>query len=513
MSRFTQRRQFLRHGAALTGLAASPWALNLAQLGSAEAATTTDYKALVCIFLAGGNDAHNTVVPTDAVSWRCYAGTRDPVLRAQLAGTSLSSSDASTSLALPQSSLLSITHANKAGLNTGRTFGLHPQLKQIKQLYASGKAAIVANVGPLLAPMAKVDALDPSFPIPAKLYSHNDQTWTWQSFQPEGASGGWGGRLMDSLAASNANAVFTAVGAGGSGVWLSGNTVAPFQIGAAGTVTMGGESGTIMGNATLHQAVRIVANMTPSTADPFAADLARVTTRALSAELILKSALSSAFMAPWGTPGASSQASDPLLKYTNPNTGASTLNPLAAQLQMVARMIAARTNSRVGAMRQVFLVQLGGFDTHSNQLTQHADLLAKLDHAVGYFYNALGAMPDGVNMRSMVTTFTASEFGRALMNNGDGTDHGWGGHHFVIGDAVKGADVYGTYPQFLAFDGAGEFFSNDLLTGGVLLPNLSLDQYVYTLGKWMGVAEANLLSVCPNIQNFASTSRNIGFLG
>jgi uncharacterized protein (DUF1501 family) len=275
--------------------------------------------------------------------------------------------------------------------------------------------------------------------------------------------------------------------------------------------TMGGETGSILDSTALFQGVRSVAAMADPT-DPFAQDYAAVVNRALSSETILKTGLPSATIAPWGTPGASSQASDPLLKYVNPNTGASAFNPLAAQLQLVARLMAARNNSRIGAKRQVFMVNLLGFDTHSAQLLTHADLLAKLDHAVGYFYNLLGSMPDGANMRSQVTTFTASEFGRALVNNGDGTDHGWGGHHFVIGDGVKGADVYGAYPEFSAFDGQGGFYSNDLLGGGILLPSLGLDQYVYTLGKWMGVSQTGLLAACPNIQNFDASTHDIGFM-
>jgi uncharacterized protein (DUF1501 family) len=513
MSKLHSRRQFLRHGAALSGLAATPWGLNLANLSTASAqATTTDYKALVCIFLYGGNDSHNTVIPTDANSWLTYATTRDPLLRAAAAGISVDQLTSKTSLALPQSAVLPITHANRAGLNTGRSFALHPQLKQIKQLYAGGKAAIVANVGELLAPMDRIDFMDPLIPKPRKLLSHNDQVSTWQSFAPEGSSTGWGGRLMDGLAAQNGNSVFSSVGVGAPSVWLAGNTVLPYQMAPGVVYNMGGEGSSTMGSSALYQGVRAAAGLANAN-DPFAQDYAKMVGRALGTQGILKAALPSAAMAPWGTPGAADQVLDPMLKYTVPDTGASAFNPLAAQLQMVARMIAARNDSRIGAKRQVFMVGLSGFDTHSNQMPVHADLMAKLDHAVGYFYNALGNMPGGVSMRSQVTTFTASEFGRALINNGDGSDHGWGGHHFVIGDAVKGTDVYGGYPLFLGSDGAGEFFSNDMLFGGVLVPTTSIDQYVYTLGKWMGSSDANLRAICPNIANFDPTTYNIGFLG
>lgn len=508
------RRRFLSQGLMMGSAAATaPWALNLASLGSASAqsASTTDYKALVCIFLSGGNDAHNTVIPLDTVSWRCYTGTRDPVVRAALSGTSLTSSSSTASLALPASSILSISHANAAGLNTGRSFGLHPQLKQVQQIYRSGKAAVVANIGPLVQPTSKVDMIDAAFELPKKLFSHNDQQTTWQTFEPEGATGGWAGRIMDTLASRNVNQTFSSVGINNSNVWLAGRNVMPYQIGTSGVYLMGGDSGTVLGSNALYQAVRSVAQI-HNRQDPFAQDYVKVTQRALSAEAALKAALPAANMAPWGSPGSAAPAVDPLLQYVNPETGKSAPNNLAMQLQVVARMIAARNHSAIGARRQVFMVNLGGFDTHSDQMRQHADLMAKLDHAIGFFFNTLGNMPGGVDMRSQVTTFTASEFGRALFNNGDGTDHGWGGHHFVVGGAVKGGDVYGAYPQFRAFDGDGEFFSDQLLLGGVLLPGLSVDHLVYTLGKWMGAAPADLLGITPNLHNFDSTGHDIGFM-
>jgi uncharacterized protein (DUF1501 family) len=514
MSKLQQRRQFLRQGAALGGLAAAPWGINLAQIGaaSAQATTNSDYKALVCIYLNGGNDAHNTVIPTDPLSWQVYTSARDPVLRAQALETSVNPAASQISLALPQSSLLPITHLNQAGRNPGRTFALHPQLKQVKQLYASGKVAVLANVGQLLAPTDRIDLGDEHNPKPKKLFSHNDQTSTWQTFAPEGAPQGWGGKLMDGLYSQNTNPLFSAIGINSPAVWLAGNNVLPYQIGASAVFNMGGDTGSILGSTALYEGVRTASTLAAAT-DPFAQDYAKVAGRSLSSQSILKSALPTAFMAPWGTAGSRAQANDPLLQYVNPSTGVSGFNNLAAQLQMVARMIAIRSVSQIGAKRQVFMVTLSGFDTHSAQLATHADLLAKLDHAMGYFYNTLGNMPDGSNLRSQVTTFTASEFGRTMVNNGDGTDHGWGGHHFIMGDAVKGADVYGAYPRFLGFDGSGEFFSLEVLPGGILIPTTSIDQYVYTLGKWLGASQTHLQTVCPNIANFDSGTHDIGFMG
>lgn len=509
------RRQFLQRTSSLTAMGASTaWLGSLAALQTASAqSSNTDYKALVCIFLAGGNDAHNTVIPVDDTSWRCYSASRDPGVMAQVSGTS--PPDNVVSIALSKASLLSINHRNGKGLNTGRNFALHPQLKRIQALYSQSSAAIVANVGPLIQPTTKVDLLDETFPLPRKLYSHNDQTSTWQSFEPEGGTGGWGGLLMDKLASQNTNKTFSAIGVDSTSVWLNGRNVMPYLLGSSGFQIMGGNSSQVFGGDTVAAALRSVA-ATSYKPDLIGGDYQRMVQRALDSEAALKQSLPDASRSPWGTPGSTSKT-DPLLFYTNPNDGSSQFNPLALQLQLVARMISARSNGSIGAKRQVFMVSIGGFDFHSDLLRQHANQMAKLDHAVDFFQKCLSQMPSG-DMRSQVTTFTASEFGRALVNNGDGCDHGWGGHQFIIGGAVKGGDVYGRYPQFMAFDGDGEYFSDQLLKGGVLLPEISVDQLVYTLGKWMGVAESDLIGtspgagITPHIGNFEAADRDIGFM-
>jgi uncharacterized protein (DUF1501 family) len=509
----SSRRDFLRHMGALGAMGGTgAW---MADMASAQS-TGTDYRALVCIYLAGGNDAHNTVVATDTQSWRCYSAMRDPVVMAKLTGTTPPST--MVSLALDPASLLKITPTNAKGLNTGRTFALNPQLKRIQALFSSGKAAIVANVGPLVMPVSKADFQElHETPVPRGLFSHNDQTSTWQSFGPDGSTGGWGGKLMDKLASRNGNASFSAIGVNANAVWLSGTTVIPYMMGTSGFFVMGGSAGQVFGSTAIYSAMRQAATTTSRT-DDIALDYGRVAQRTLSAETALSLGLPANNVSPWGTPGAASNATDPLLQYTEPSDGKTYLNPLAQQLQVVARTIAARGNSQIGAKRQVFMVQLPGFDTHGNQLLAHATLMAKLDHAVGYFQTCLAGMPGG-DLSSQVTTFTASEFGRKLVNNGAGTDHGWGGHHFVIGGAVKGGEMYGRFPDFLAFDGQGGFFSNDLIDGGGgLLPEISVDQVVYTLGKWMGVAQADLAGatpgtgIAPNIQNFDPTLWDLGFM-
>ncbi|MBC7699908.1 DUF1501 domain-containing protein [Aquabacterium sp.] len=514
-----QRRSFLKQASVLgaAGLT-TPWALNLASMGvaSAQSSGATDYKALVCIFLGGGNDAHNTVIPTDEASWYYYSVARDA--NAAIVANGGTPIPGALSIALKRSELLPITIKDTGGFNADRnfkSFALHPQLKRIRDMYVDGKAAVIANVGPLIMPTNKIDLFSLSFPVPANLMSHNDQQSMWQSFAAEGAVAGWGGLMMDSLMSRNTVSTFSCIGINSGPVWLSGKQVMPYQLSTSGLTRMAGE-GSTYGSAAVYQAVRKIA-ATPTSSDVLAQDYTKIVQRALSVESTLLSSLPAAAQAPWGTPGAATSASDPLLKYTDPNTGLSTLNPLAQQLQLVARMISARGAAGIGAKRQVFMVTLNGFDTHDSLLVSHGELMAKLDHGVAYFYDTLAKMPGGQDMRSNVTSFTASDFGRALNNNGDGTDHGWGGHHFVFGSSVKGGDMYGRYPDFSPFD-QGTYFSANLLTNGVLLPSQSVDQVVYTLGKWMDVPESDLtgaggtVGIAPNIGNFDVSTRNLGFM-
>jgi uncharacterized protein (DUF1501 family) len=512
------RRAFLRQTSLLTAAGGSgAWLGGLTALGqaSAQSSSSSDYRALVCIFLQGGNDGHNTVVPTDAVSWRCYSATRDPKVMAQYSSAGVP--DSAASIALDQAALLKISHRNAKGLNTDRTFGLHPQLKKIQQFYTQGSAAVVANVGPLIKPITKTEmAIDPDAQLPPKLRSHNDQAAMWQSFGTEGSTVGWGGQLMEKLAFRNVNQALGSVGVGSNSVWLNGEKVMPYLMSNNGLNVMGGDTGKIFGSTQVYFAARLVAS-TSGRSDTLVKDYVQAARRTLTSEAVVRQSMPAQQLAPWGTPGILNAGNDPLLNYVDPLTNGQMYNPLAHQLQAVARMIAARNHSVVSARRQVFMVQLGGFDTHSDQVRQHARLMARLDHAVDFFQKCLTSMPGG-DIRSQVTTFTASEFGRSLVSNGDGTDHGWGNHHFVIGGGVKGGEIYGRYPEFMAFDGNGGFFSEQLLQGGVLLPELSVDQMVYTLGKWMGISEVDLAGttpgkgICPNIGHFPAGERDIGFM-
>jgi len=496
------RRQLLRRAGALgvVAPAAAPFALNLAAFGNASAAGASDYKALVCIFLTGGNDAYNTVLATDTASWNAYTAQRkagDQPLALAAPGTPASAGSADFHAQL--GGVLPIAPRNAQG----RAFALHPSLGAVRDLFAAGRVGIVANVGPLVRPTAKADYASATFPKPPKLFSHNDQQSVWQTFGPEGTPFGWGGRLGDLTLAGNQRAMFSAISVAGNAPWLTGKSARQYQLATGGSIHLGGADGTMYGSAVVQQKLQALAGSTRG-ANIIEHDHAAVVARSTSADAILSGALP--LNGPWGTAGLAPGAVDPLLAFRNPDTGASELNPLAQQLQAVARMIAAR--GTLGMARQVFFVELDDFDTHDDQPRRHAANLARLAHALKYFDATLTSMGVGQD----VTTFTASDFGRTFTSNGDGSDHGWGGHHVVMGGAVKGGDVYGAFPAYGSPDGRGGFTSPDQIASGALLPKISVDQYAATLGRWFGVADADLLAVLPNLGNFGAATRNLGFM-
>ncbi|MBN8493350.1 MAG: DUF1501 domain-containing protein [Burkholderiales bacterium] len=507
------RRQFLRHAGALASLlgpTAAPLALNLAAIGAASAQAAPDYKAVVCLFLFGGNDALNMVLPTDSASWTNYSAVRNqaPDSIALLAPGTLPNTGASAGSPARLGGVLPIVPANAQG----RTYALHPVMGSLQQLFnADKRLAIVPNIGPLVMPTTKAQYGQSSHPKPANLFSHNDQQNTWQALAPEGATRGWGGRMGDLLASMNARPVFTSISAAGNAVWLAGDQVQQYQVSGSGAIRMGSDSnGRIYGSADVAAAMQRIVSGTRGT-QIFERDLAAVHKRAIDAEVALRTALKPASDALFGTaPGSGNYNpnNDPKLQYDNPLTGGKSFNSLAQQLQVVARMIDASNAAGVQARRQVFFVSMGGFDTHDNQNRNHADLMAKLAHALAYFDSTLGAM----GARGNVTTFTASDFGRTFTSNGDGTDHGWGAHHFVLGGAVRGGDLYGAFPTLGAKNANNNNFdsSPDQLGNGVLLPTTSVEQLGATLGRWFGLSDGQLLDIFPNLANFSQ--RNLGFM-
>jgi uncharacterized protein (DUF1501 family) len=442
------RREFLRDAIRSVSAVGALGALGKFGEMNAIAAGSSGYQALVCIFLSGGNDGHNTVIPitTAQQGFSVYQSARG-------------------ALGLAQSSLLPIH-------NGSDVYGLHPQLVEIQGLYNAGNAAVLANVGMLVEPInSAAYKTNNSTIVPNALFSHSDQAGQWQSSIPTGlASTGWGGRIADQVQSSNAGATFPAMtSTNGSSLFLTG------QQSFAADVPTGSATLLNYGNA-----ARL-------------AGLQQLLTFDNGLQLV---------QAANGTLGRGNS-------YANALSGAlagATLatqfpagNPLAAQLQTVARIIKVR--GALGLSRQIFYCQLDGFDTHSGQLAIQAGLLQQLSQAVLAFYRATQEL--GVD--SSVTTFTASEFGRSLTPNSTGTDHAWGSHHFVIGTGVKGGQFFGQFPSLTLgndYDATGT---------GTLIPTTSVDQYGATLAQWFGVGPANLPAIFPNIRSFPTT--NLGILG
>lgn len=412
-------------------------------------AAGSNYQALVCIFLTGGNDGHNTVIPiqTAQQGFSLYQNAR-------------------AGLGLSQASLLTIQ-------NGSDTYGLHPQLPEIQSLYNAGHCAVLANVGMLVKPVDRnAYNTNNSSILPNALFSHSDQASQWQSSIPTGlGSTGWGGRMADLLQSSNAGATFPAMtSTNGSSLFLTGQqTFAANVPGSSATLLNAGNASRAAGMQQLLQfnnGLQLVqaANGTLGRGQSYA--------NALSGALA-SATLTTQF------PGG---------------------NPLAAQLQTVARIIKVR--GTLGLSRQIFFCSLDGFDTHGTQLSIQATLLQQLSQAVLAFYQATQELAVDQN----VTTFTASEFGRTLTPNGsDGSDHAWGSHHFVIGSGVKGGKFYGQFP-LLAL--GSQYDANNR---GTLIPTTSVDQYGATMAQWFGVGAGTLPTIFPNIGNFSSS--NLGILG
>jgi len=450
------RRAFLRRAAALSsaGLASRLDLINM--IGSANAQAASDYKALVCVFMFGGNDGNNTVIPLDAAGYAQYAAARPTASGVQLA----------------QGTLLPIQP-----VNTGTPFGLHPALTQVQALFRQNKAAVLANVGTLLAPTSQAQYAAGQRPL--SLYSHSDQQAQWQSAISSAAAGtGWGGRLADSVAAHNAGTGFPVITSlDGTVLFTTGTTSVPLTIPVTGTFALAGYNGTAAANARLAALQQLQA---ADLNNAFAAGANAIGRQALQLSATVNPILANA-----------NSTIAPLFASLNTNT--------SKQLLQVAKLIEAR--AMTGAKRQIFFVQLGSFDTHNDQLNRQQNLFAELDPALKAFYDATVALGVG----SQVTTFTLSDFGRTLQPaSGGGSDHAWGSHHFILGDAVKGGTLYGQYPQLVL---AGP---NDAEKEGRWIPTTAVDQYGATLAKWFGVAPAQLPAVFPNLGRFATS--DLGFL-
>jgi uncharacterized protein (DUF1501 family) len=508
--RHTSRRLFLGQAGALSLMAGAgaPLALNLLAAGAAAAQTAGDYRAIVCLFMFGGNDAFNMVLPTDSETWNAYTQTRSSIALLSQGTPPNAGAEAGSPARLGGVLPIAPTDAQ------GRSIALHPLMGGLQSLFSTERRlAIVPNIGPLVAPTTKAQYSKASHPRPPRLFSHNDQQSIWQTMMPEGATLGWGGRMADMVSGSNSKAVFTAISAAGTSAWLSGQSVRQYQVSGMGALRMGADNNNqVFGSSAVASALESITRSSRG-GHVLEADVASIADRSISAEALLRSALRPASDSAFGMAPASGSynpRNDPKLHFPNPISGTPEYSSLAQQLQVVARLIQAGISGATGVRRQVFFVSMGGFDTHSNQNSQHAKLMAQLAHGLQYFDTALGA----VNARNNVTTFTASDFGRTFTSNGDGTDHGWGAHQFVMGGAVRGGNLYGTLPTLIAKNSrTGEFDSPDQIRNGALLPTTSVDQLGGTLGRWFGLSDSQALEVFPNLSNFNVAGRNLGFMG
>ena len=456
------RRNFLRMAAATTALGAS--AGLFPKTLTAHAATTGGYKALVCIFLFGGLDSHDLLLPYDTESYASFAGVRQSLLNGY--GESRD-----------RSSLLPLTPDNAADFGS-RRFALPPEMPQLKSLFDDGRAAIVANVGPLIEPVTAQDFIDGSARVPSRLFSHNDQQSTWQSSSPEGAQLGWGGLFADAALAYGANATgprFTTVSMAGVGPFLTGNVASPYQV-------------SLMGSA----GIDVLQGQDAAFGDFLASAEDRFRAVGFGGSNILERDMAELFRTGIDT----NNVFDAARGGAVPLATEFPESPLGSQLRAVAETISIR--GALSASRQIFFVGTGGFDTHSNQAFDLPGLMTQIDGAMSAFDAAmteLGVLQD-------VTSFTASEFGRTLAVNGDGTDHGWGGHHIVMGGAVRGRHIFGNVPEARLgheFDGGG----------GRLVPSLAVEQLADPLGRWWGLSGDEIGQALPNLSNFDPAGLNL----
>lgn len=426
-------------------------------LASPISSASGDYKALVCILLSGGNDSYNMLIP-NGTEYSAYATTR-------------------SNMAIPQNDILGLSP-----MTPGMSLGVHPSMPEVQQLFDQGKVAFISNVGTLIEPTTKADILNETASLPLGLFSHNDQLMHWQTSIPQERSNiGWGGKIADILQSMNTNQDIS------MNISLSGNNI--FQTGnQATTYTINSDTGSVgvIGynqNDPFHQLMTSGVNslLDQQYQDVFKQSYSGVVKNAIQNNEVFNAAISNV---------------DPF------NTSFSN-NYVSESLHMIARTIAA--HEELGMSRQTFFLSIGGFDNHDELLNNQAELLSMLSSGLNEFYSAL----DEVSMNDCVTSFTISDFARTLASNGNGTDHAWGGNAMVMGGAVNGQEVYGSYPLL---DIGGDL---EIGGGGVIIPTTSADEYFAELALWFGVSPFDLPTLLPNIGNFYSVgsgSNPIGFM-
>ena len=448
------RRRFLNLGSrtiAGAGLALGANPFHSLAYGNEVSQEAGDgYRALVCIYLEGGCDGFSLMVPTGQYEHQAFAEARGN---------------------------LAVGYDQLIGLDGGASpIGLHSRAAALQPLYDEGRLAMIANVGTLIEPTTVEQYQNNAVAIPAQLFSHSDQAIQWQQLQGRGKGvEGWGAKTADYLEQYQQNDYLTSVSLSGSNYWQTGTNRRPFSVTDTGVLQ--------------YQGMNTEENWERPRADAFSqvVDLPRRHLMSRAYADLQKRA-----MTVTSELGMALEQNAMLFGDTPPD------NPLATKLNMVAQLVAAQES--LGLKRQIFYVTMGGFDVHDNQSKEQPELFAQLADAMSYFQGKLDFLGQSQN----VTTFTASDFGRSLLSNGDGTDHGWGNHLMAMGGAVNGGQIYGTLP---ALDINGP----DSVHHGRVLPTLSATQYAATLLDWIGLESHQIDTVLPTLYNF--DSRNIGFMG
>jgi uncharacterized protein (DUF1501 family) len=484
------RRQFIRQAAcAALGTAALSGNIRDLRLINAAVAQSniTDYKALVCVFLSGGNDSNNLIIPRIQSEYDNYASIRTNVLAIPLSG------------APPGQMVLPIYPDN----SDGHEYGLHPACPELATLFQEGKLAMLFNTGTLVFPMTRAQYQSGILQKPPQLFSHADQVTQWQTSIPDQpALTGWGGRCADLLAAVQPNApISLSVSLAGANTFEVGNIVSQYSVSTSGAISLSGVSG-----ARLQALTNLLALPNQNLQARAHSDVAQhaIHTGALLNDAIVNTAAADYWSVPFPA------------TVTAPTGGLPFNSSLSAQLKMVARLVEAgyrsSANGGFGMKRQIFFCQVGGYDLHTGQtpgpgsttIGSHANLLAELSQSLYAFQRAmeqLNILYPGI--ASSVTAFTASDFGRTFPCNGQGSDHGWGNHHLILGGAVNGRKTYGKFPT-LAVNGP------DDTNTGRWIPTTACDQYFATLASWFGVDSGNLETVFPNLNRFEAP--NLAFL-
>jgi uncharacterized protein (DUF1501 family) len=418
------------------------------------------YKAMVCVYLGGGNNGFNMLVPTSPTAYSTYQTSR-------------------SNLAIAQNALLPINGT----ASDGNTYGLHPSCPELQTLFNKGNVAFVCNVGPIIQPTTVAQAQAGSVPLPPQLFSHIDQTNGWMTSDPLSPNlFGWAGRIADLLAANGVGANLAyCVNVGGTNTWQNGKTTLPYVLGIDGAPSLN-----VLGiSGARQQVVLDLLNQASMDANPMVSEYQSVLANANAKVSLVTNALNA--------------AGDFQTQFPNNNGdgGQSGDDQLDAQLHEVARVI--KANQQLGDARQIFFTQLAGFDTHNGELATQARLLTYVSQYMNNFWSAMGE----AGLQNDVVIFTMSDFGRTLGSNGDGSDHAWGNHQLVLGGGVKGG-FYGTMPS-LQIGGPDDF------SLGRLVPTTSTDQFAATLAQWFGVAPGDLPGLFPNLKNFSAPT--LGFMG